>query len=720
LSERGKGKSGADRRLDERVPTQIRVRLKYPDVETFLERYATNISRGGIFIQTQRTKPPGTLIRFEFQLQDASPVIRGEGRVSWVVAYDSAHAERAYGMGVKFTRLDARSKSFIDRIVEQKVRRGQTDNPNAPPPPEEARLGPVRDVSGQDPTTPPRGTPPPATEAGGAPLSAAPPREMPDVLTPVLPTDVEELLAAAPAIEMRALAGKILGPVPHDRAALVQLLDELDAAVAASGRPARRPTTARRSAATRARREPAPAAARIEARGAEPEAPAPAEPGLQAVPPAGVAAEESTTPTAQPPAEAEARVETAGAPAAAEVAAAAVDVGAPAESVDERIDRLLDGASPGSFALDLEEMPEPPPLESALARRTPAPGRRTPAPPHSPRRRSERALFRPEVHEAEPEPAAEPRVGESPAIAAAWEAAAVAPDATEPSMQVPLDTQFGVTPDLTPAFGDTAGAATVESPPDITPPGAQAVTVDVPAAEAEAASLLGMDDPFGLRGDEDPFSMDVGPMLEDAEGGAQAERTVIGGAAFRFGTSTESEAVGVPVGEQAGLEVTATHPPMPTAEGDEEVGFFEGDIGDVADAEVPPDAGALVGMPELDEPLVDDFEAPAADAPLLGADLAETPRGGSPAALAEEVARAGAGLDDGFVFAETALAEALPEDEQNKTMAGEPMPELLIDEGLLDSSGSEEVTARQSPLPPEPDDPDQPKKGFFRKLFRNK
>lgn len=212
--------------------------------------------------------------------------------------------------------------------------------------------------------------------------------------------------------------------------------------------------------------------------------------------------------------------------------------------------------------------------------------------------------------------------------------------------------------------------------------------------------------------------MDVGPMLEDADGGAPpAERTVIG-AAFGFGATGTAVPMGTTVDDRS-LEVTATHPPMAT-EGQEEVGFFEGDLGDAPDvAEVPPDAGAQVGLPELDEPLVDDFEGPAPEPAALGPDLGVTPDQGTPAAVDGFGA-----LDDAFVFAQTMQAEALPE-EQNRTLAGEPMPELMIDEGLLDTTGSDEVTARQSPLPPAPDaadapDDDQPRKGFFRKLFGNK
>jgi uncharacterized protein (TIGR02266 family) len=108
-------------------------------VDTFVERYATNVSRGGIFVQSQRTQPMGTLIRFEFQLSDKQAVIRGEGRVAWAVPFDPAHPERTYGMGVRFTRLDVKSKKLIDDMVGARIARGERDPGMAPPSPEAAR-----------------------------------------------------------------------------------------------------------------------------------------------------------------------------------------------------------------------------------------------------------------------------------------------------------------------------------------------------------------------------------------------------------------------------------------------------------------------------------------------------------------------------------------------------------------------------------------------------
>jgi uncharacterized protein (TIGR02266 family) len=98
----------------------MRIKLKYPDVETFIQKYAVNISRGGIFIATKTPKAVGTPLKFEFLLavgEAGISVIRGEGQVLWTREFDPNQPGKAHGMGVKFTRLDAESQAIVDRAL---------------------------------------------------------------------------------------------------------------------------------------------------------------------------------------------------------------------------------------------------------------------------------------------------------------------------------------------------------------------------------------------------------------------------------------------------------------------------------------------------------------------------------------------------------------------------------------------------------------------------
>jgi uncharacterized protein (TIGR02266 family) len=99
----------------------VRVRLKYADLETFAERFAPNVTRGGIFLASREPRPVGTLVRFEVSLQSGTPVLIGKGRVTWTKAYDPQEPSRPYGMGVQFTELDPASRPVLDRLLVRRA-----------------------------------------------------------------------------------------------------------------------------------------------------------------------------------------------------------------------------------------------------------------------------------------------------------------------------------------------------------------------------------------------------------------------------------------------------------------------------------------------------------------------------------------------------------------------------------------------------------------------
>lgn len=98
----------------------MRIKLKYADLTTFMEKYALNVSRGGVFIPTRTPRDVGTLVRFEFLLATGAPVLRGEGQVIWIKPFDAEQPRRAHGMGLRFTRLDAESRVLLDQILTWK------------------------------------------------------------------------------------------------------------------------------------------------------------------------------------------------------------------------------------------------------------------------------------------------------------------------------------------------------------------------------------------------------------------------------------------------------------------------------------------------------------------------------------------------------------------------------------------------------------------------
>ena len=143
-------------RQGKRTPVTLKIKFKSETLEQFIERYAVDVSQGGIFIRTKEPLAVGTQMRFEFQLRDASPLIAGEGTVVWTRENDPSRPAIAPGMGVRFDRLAEGSQGVLERILAEKAKQAPqrpptettkppmfTDTPTrvAPAPVQEALLG---------------------------------------------------------------------------------------------------------------------------------------------------------------------------------------------------------------------------------------------------------------------------------------------------------------------------------------------------------------------------------------------------------------------------------------------------------------------------------------------------------------------------------------------------------------------------------------------------
>ena len=109
-----------DTRRDKRTPIALKVRFKSATVSEFIDHYSQDISKGGIFIKSKSPMPVGTLLKFEFQLKDNSPLIQGVGRVVWKRDENPARPDQPPGMGIKFIKMDERSRMIVEKIVSGK------------------------------------------------------------------------------------------------------------------------------------------------------------------------------------------------------------------------------------------------------------------------------------------------------------------------------------------------------------------------------------------------------------------------------------------------------------------------------------------------------------------------------------------------------------------------------------------------------------------------
>ncbi len=124
-----------DKRSGQRTPVGLLLKLSYGSVDEFVEKFASNISRGGVFIRTREPRPVGTLLAFELRLQGGEAVVKGKGVVRWIQREDaSARPPAAPGMGIQFVELDERSREVVERIVTLKEERGVAPGVATPAP----------------------------------------------------------------------------------------------------------------------------------------------------------------------------------------------------------------------------------------------------------------------------------------------------------------------------------------------------------------------------------------------------------------------------------------------------------------------------------------------------------------------------------------------------------------------------------------------------------
>src|SRR5690349_11283951 len=82
-----------------------RVRIRVAGAKELEERYAANLSAGGIFVRDDRPPAVGARVLVEFVLPDGSPLCRIEGKVARSKPAD-VPGEKTAGMGIEFIQLD--------------------------------------------------------------------------------------------------------------------------------------------------------------------------------------------------------------------------------------------------------------------------------------------------------------------------------------------------------------------------------------------------------------------------------------------------------------------------------------------------------------------------------------------------------------------------------------------------------------------------------------
>ena len=96
----------------------INARLgKFETADEFVDGYGQYFFRGGVLLPTRQARDEGDTVMLHLQIANGETVLRAEGVVKQV----RMNAEgRTVGLVIRFTRLDAKSKAIVDRIMEAK------------------------------------------------------------------------------------------------------------------------------------------------------------------------------------------------------------------------------------------------------------------------------------------------------------------------------------------------------------------------------------------------------------------------------------------------------------------------------------------------------------------------------------------------------------------------------------------------------------------------
>lgn len=104
-----------ENRVHRRAP--LRLELNYRDATggNFLFEYSLNISKGGIFIETDTPLAMGSRLAIRFQPPGMEDELSVEGVVTWVNPADSSPNP---GMGVQWTDLSDEQYELIASVVQ--------------------------------------------------------------------------------------------------------------------------------------------------------------------------------------------------------------------------------------------------------------------------------------------------------------------------------------------------------------------------------------------------------------------------------------------------------------------------------------------------------------------------------------------------------------------------------------------------------------------------
>ena len=103
-------------RKEERINAKIRISFK--KANDFIKAYISNLGSGGLFINTEKSLPEGSLLNLEFNLPGSDKVIQTQCKVAWTRSKDSSAKNIPPGMGIEFIKMNPEDRQALDTYLE--------------------------------------------------------------------------------------------------------------------------------------------------------------------------------------------------------------------------------------------------------------------------------------------------------------------------------------------------------------------------------------------------------------------------------------------------------------------------------------------------------------------------------------------------------------------------------------------------------------------------
>jgi uncharacterized protein (TIGR02266 family) len=154
------------KRAHKRVDFFNPVKVVVPEDNTAVDVFAGNVSKGGMFLRSNRPLPKGKKVSLEFETDEGKVEVE-EGEVVWNKEFEpiSINGSPA-GMGVEFKSMSDDSKLKIEAFIDDALHAQPQPEEKAPPPPPPKQEPP-----------PPPGVSQPPSKSEGAQVEAAPKAE---------------------------------------------------------------------------------------------------------------------------------------------------------------------------------------------------------------------------------------------------------------------------------------------------------------------------------------------------------------------------------------------------------------------------------------------------------------------------------------------------------------------------------------------------------------